>query len=369
MKDRVAFVDYLRAVACFMVMLVHASENFYGADASGLAGNVSMLANEANRFWVAFYDGGISRTAVPLFMIVSAFLLVPMKQGVSMGQFYKRRFMRILPPFFTFMLLYIFLPLAWGGISLEQSLADFRMILFNFPSMAGHLWFMYPLISLYLIIPVVSPWLEKATAKEERIFLALFVLSTFTPWIHRYISPEIWGECFWNGFSALWYCSGYLGYLVLAHYVRFHLNWSRRKKLAVGWSCFIGGAAFTAWSFWFKGEPGVLIETPMLEWAWEFCTPNVLLAAFGLFLVFTCIEKKETPAIVAETSRLSFGMYLIHMFFLAPIASFFVAGDSAEPLIHVSLAIPAIAILSYICCWVSVKLLSYLPGSKYFIGC
>jgi peptidoglycan/LPS O-acetylase OafA/YrhL len=95
----------------------------------------------------------------------------------------------------------------------------------------------------------------------------------------------------------------------------------------------------------------------------------VLLAAFGLFLVFTCIEKKETPAIVAETSRLSFGMYLIHMFFLAPIASFFVAGDSAEPLIHVSLAIPAIAILSYVCCWVSVKLLSYLPGSKYFIGC
>lgn len=56
MKDRIVFVDYVRMVACFMGMLVHASENFYGADASGLAGNVSMLANEANRFWVAFYD-------------------------------------------------------------------------------------------------------------------------------------------------------------------------------------------------------------------------------------------------------------------------------------------------------------------------
>ena len=87
MKDRIVFVDYLRVVACFMVMFVHASENFYGADASGLAGNVSMLANEANRFWVAFYDGGIGRVAVPLFMIVSAFLLVPVSQGVTMGQF------------------------------------------------------------------------------------------------------------------------------------------------------------------------------------------------------------------------------------------------------------------------------------------
>ena len=211
MKDRIVVVDYIRVIACFMVMLVHASENFYGADSSGLAGPASMLANEANRFWVAFYDGGLGRVAVPLFMIVSAFLLVPVKQGVTMGQFYRKRFMRILPPFFFFMVLYTFLPLAWGGMSLEQSMGDMKMWLFNFPSMAGHLWFMYPLISLYLIIPVVSPWLEKATAKDERIFLGLFALSTFTPWIHRFISSEIWGECFWNGFSALWYCSGYLG--------------------------------------------------------------------------------------------------------------------------------------------------------------
>ena len=47
---RIAFIDWIRVVACFMVMLVHASENFYAADTSGLAGNVSMLANESNRF-------------------------------------------------------------------------------------------------------------------------------------------------------------------------------------------------------------------------------------------------------------------------------------------------------------------------------
>ena len=61
-KIRIDFADWIRVIACFMVMLVHASENFYGADASGLAGNMSMLANEANRFWVAFFDGGLGRT-------------------------------------------------------------------------------------------------------------------------------------------------------------------------------------------------------------------------------------------------------------------------------------------------------------------
>ena len=160
-------------VACFLVMLVHASENFYAADASGLAGNVSMLVNEQNRFWVAFYDGTLGRISVPLFMLASAFLLVPLKPGVRMVDFYKRRFKRVLPPMIVFMLLYTFLPLLWGQMTWEQSWTDFTMLPFTFPSMAGHLWFMYPLISLYLIMPVVSPWLERASARDERLFLCI----------------------------------------------------------------------------------------------------------------------------------------------------------------------------------------------------
>ena len=85
-REHVVFVDYIRVIACFLVMLVHASENFYGTEnAVGLASNMSQLLNESNRFWVAFYDGFCGRISVPLFMIVSAFLLVPMKSGVSMG--------------------------------------------------------------------------------------------------------------------------------------------------------------------------------------------------------------------------------------------------------------------------------------------
>ena len=367
-ETRIAFIDYIRVVACFMVMLVHASENFYAADPSGLAGNVSMLSNEANRLWVSFYDGGISRTAVPLFIIVSAFLLVPMKSGITMSQFYRRRFLRILPPMAVFMLLYCLLPLAWGGMTWEQSIADLRMLPFNFPSMAGHLWFMYPLISLYLIIPVVSPWLERANKRDELIFIGIFAFTTLTPWLHRFVSAELWGECFWNGFSAFWYCSGYLGYLVMAHYIRQHLDWNRSKRLRIGVLCFLVGAVFTAWSFWWKGVPGQLIETPMLEWAWEFCTPNVLCATFGLFLLFTCIHRPKAPAIVTQLSKLSFGMYLMHLFFLAPIASRIVAGDSSNPLLPVWIAIPVIAMLTFLCCAITTRLLALLPGSKYIIG-
>ncbi len=366
--ERVVFVDYIRVIACLLVMLVHASENFYGADSSGLAGPVSMLANESNRFWVSLYDGFMGRISVPLFMIVSAFLLVPLKPGMTMGQFYRRRFMRILPPFIIFLIAYSLLPLAWGGLTWEQSLDYLKNLVFNFPMIAGHLWFMYPLISLYIIIPVVSPWLERASARDERIFLGFFVASTFMPWLRTYVTPELWGECFWNRFGMMWYCSGYLGYLVLAHYVRFHINWDRAKRLRIGALCFLIGAAFSGWSFWWKGEPGVVMSTPLLEWSWEFCTPNVLLASFGAFLLFSCIDKPTAPRWITELSRLSFGMYLMHMFFLQPIAGAIVAGNPASPLLPVWLAVPCIALATFVCCVIATKLLSLLPGSKYTVG-
>ena len=360
MKERIPFVDWLRAVACFMVMLVHASENFYGVvtekaiasipdgaeklagfatNTGGMAGDKAVLLNEANRFWVAFYDGGLARTCVPLFMIVSAFLLVPMKSGVTMSQFYKRRFLRILPPMIIFMLLYAILPVLWGEMTFDDTLRILPTLPFNFPENAGHLWFMYPLISLYLIIPIVSPWLEHASAKDERIFIGIFVVSTFIPWLHLFVAPELWGECFWNRYSMLWYCSGYLGYLVVAHYIRFHLNWNRNKRLTIGTVCFVIGAVFTAWSFWWKGEPLNPIATPELEWSWEFCTPNVLLATFGAFLLFSCIGSKVdgTPSehykapLVTEIAKLSYGMYLMHIFFLSNIASAIVQDNPHPP--------------------------------------
>ena len=367
-NGRITFVDYIRVIACFMVMLVHASENFYGADSSGLAGNMSMLATESNRFWVSFWDGGVSRTAVPLFMIVSAFLLVPMKPGMSMTDFYKRRFMRILPPFIVFLLLYTFLPLLWGGMSWDQSLNDLRLLPWNFPSMGGHLWFMYPLLGLYLFIPIISPWLERATAKEERIFIGIFVFTTFIPFFHRFVNAELWGECFWNEFTLFWYFSGYIGYLVLAHYIRVHLQWNRSKRFWVGIASFAVGAVFTAWSFWLKGAPGVLIATPDIEWAWQFCTPNVLLATFGAFLLFTCIEQRQAPALITDLGKLSFGMYLMHMFYLAFFAGLLIGGDRANPLLPVWLCIPVIAVLTFVSSAVTAKVLSLLPGSKYYIG-
>ena len=183
---RIVFLDYVRVFACFLVMVVHASENFYGAPGStDMVGPQAFLANESDRLWVSIYDG-FSRMAVPLFIIVSAFLLAPMKEGQTMWQFYRRRCIRILPPFFIFMILYSTLPMLWGQIDGATSIKDLSRIFLNFPTLAGHLWFMYPLISIYLFIPIISPWLSRVTVKEERFFIGLFLLSTCMPYLNRW---------------------------------------------------------------------------------------------------------------------------------------------------------------------------------------
>lgn len=360
---RIAFLDFVRVFACFLVMLVHASENFYGAEgATDMVGPQSFLKNETDRLWVSVYDG-FSRMSVPLFMIVSAFLLAPMKEGQSTWQFYLRRFSRILPPMFIFMLLYSTLPMLWGQIDGQTSLTDLSRICLNFPTLAGHLWFMYPLIGLYLFIPIISPWLSKATPREERFFIGLFLLSTCIPFLNRWCG-EVWGQCFWNEYHMLWNFSGYLGYLVLAHYIRVHLTWSRCKRLVIGGVLMVVGATLTIWSFYVQAVPGVLLVTPEIELGWAFCTLNCVMLTAGTFLLFTCIKMENPPRIIADMSRLSYGMYLMHIFWLGLWVTVF-KHNMAMPTVA---AIPCIAVATFVCCYVTTKLISYIPGSKWVIG-
>ena len=360
---RIVFLDYVRVFACFLVMLVHASENFYGAAGStDMVGPQAMLQNEADRLWVSVYDG-FSRMSVPLFMIVSAFLLVPMKEELTSWQFYRKRFIRVVPPMFAFMVLYSTLPLLWGQIDTATSLKDLSRIFLNFPTLAGHLWFMFPLIGIYLFIPMISPWLRKASAREELFFIVLFLISTCMPYLNRWFG-ELWGQCFWNEYHLLWYFSGYLGYLVLAHYIRTHLNWSRRKRLVLGSLSMIAGAVITILSFYVQAVPGQIHSTPVLEVGWAFCTINCVLLTAGTFILFTCIERRESPKIVEDVSRLSYGMYLMHIFWLGLWVTVF-KQNLELPTVA---AILCIAICTFASSYVATKFISFIPGSKWIIG-
>ena len=81
------------------------------------------------------------------------------------------------------------------------------------------------------------------------------------------------GTVFLERISHVMVFSGYLGYLVLAHYIRVHLTWGRSLRLRVGFLLMLVGAAATIWSFYVQAVPGVVHSTPVIEVGWAFLYP------------------------------------------------------------------------------------------------
>lgn len=353
-EERIVFLDYLRIFACFLVMMVHASEAFYGV------GETPILS-ESHKLWIAIWDG-MSRISVPLFVITSAYLLVPMSGAQSWSDFFKRRFLRIIPPMAVFMVIYALLSVWQEGWTWKDAFVALCQLPLNFPMNAFHLWFMYPLIGLYLLIPILSPWLRVATAKQERIFLYLWTLTTCMPFINKF-HGDVFGQCWWNQYYMLYDFSGYPGYLVLGHYIRYHIDWSTIKRRTVGLTCLTGGTAFTILSFYIQAEPGTPQLVSDLEIAWCFCIINCVVATFGAFLLFTTIKRECFGyGLVKDMSIKSYGMYLMHMLWLP----FWVS--VVQPHMNVGVAIPLICILTFVSCYITSKLISYIPKSKWIIG-
>lgn len=87
---REVWVDWMRVIACFMVMLIHCTEPFY------LGGDGALVLTKSDAFWASFIDSAV-RMCVPLFVIASSYLLFPTKY--SSGEFLKKRTLRIVVPF------------------------------------------------------------------------------------------------------------------------------------------------------------------------------------------------------------------------------------------------------------------------------
>lgn len=354
MKQRIVFLDYLRAVACFLVVMVHANEACYGS------GPVP-LPTADHALWIALWDG-ISRISVPLFIMTSSYLLAPMPEGMAWSAFFKRRFLRVVPPMFVFMAVYSVFPALIGRQSWAEAFDTLWRIPLNFPENAFQLWFMYPLLGLYLLIPFLSPWLRNATARQEQLFLALWAVTLCMPLVNRWYG-EVFGQCWWNQYYMLYDFSGYPGYLVLGHYIKTHIRWSSRRRLMVGVPCLLAGWLFTVLSFWLQARPGQPQQLADLEFAWCFCIINCAVATFGAFLIFTTIRMPgRLYGTVKSISLNSYGLYLMHLLWLALWAPLLL------PLLPLGAAIPAIAVATWLSSYAATRLVAMLPFGRWIVG-
>ena len=363
-SKRIVFLDWLRVVACFMVMVVHSCEPFY-FDADG---NTCFLS-AGDAFWACWIDSAV-RAAVPLFVMASSFLLFPLKRDT--GAFFRRRFVRVLIPFFVWSAVYT---VAWKG--------DWVQLAFNFPmATGGHMWFVPMLCGLYLLMPLLSPWAEAATEREVRGWLLLWLATTTLPFVRLLWStcfgepmfgavPYLWGECPWNHFGALYYVSGFFGYLLLGLYFRRfvpELSWRRTLALAV--PLWIVGMAIVGGVFYARiPGPPFPVTRPYalavsLEASWEFCSTGVALTVAAYFLVLRKLNAAGWfhARIVRPLAEASYGTYLLHMLVLTSVVAFY------RPRLDTPLTIAATAATSFVISSLASCLLRRIPVVGRFIA-
>ena len=346
-------LDILRVIACYMVIQIHTGEFYY-------IGNMGLTLNTADASWVGWYNS-LCRVCVPLFVMISGFYLFPV---IDTSAFFKKRMSRVAIPFILWCILYAFYYYFMGQIDLQTALTNILKIPVNYGVEIGHLWFVYMLLGLYLIAPIISPWVQSASRGVIEFYLTLWGIAFSLPYIHL-IFPEIWGEAFWNHTPMLYYFSGFLGYVVLANYIkRFHMQ-QRPGHYALGVVLIIAGYAITTFGFLHHLPTEKYVNT--LELTWGFETINVAMMTAGVFLLFKNIAIKNPSAplakLVLDIAAKSYGIYLAHIMVLnawhATLDKYF---DTA------AIKIPLIALSTFITVYIGIKILSYLPKSKWLVG-
>nr|WP_068888923.1 acyltransferase family protein [Pedobacter panaciterrae] len=322
-KDHHAWIDILRIFACFLVVLSHSSDPFIG-----------QFENNYSEFVNGSLLGSIVRSCVPLFIMISGYLLLSENLN-NMAAFYNKRAKRLIIPFVTWSVLlpilyFLYVNYTSPGLSsdLEKNGftagATWKNIYFsvlNFNYATTVLWYMYMLFGLYLFLPIIGSWLQNTSKKNIQCYLIIWVFTLFLPYIEQ-IAPAlgysgnfgnygILGVCDWNIQGTFYYFSGYMGYMVLAHYLRtYPLTWSWKVTLLVALILFSVGFAIT-----FLGTLSVL-KSPIdryknIEVVWNFVGINVFLMTVSIFIVFQKINVKKRPW-VTKLSSLTLGVYLCH---------------------------------------------------------
>lgn len=372
--QRLYWVDVLRLVAMLMVIAAHCVDIY----------NATPQDDPMNSFWGVFI-GSLMRPSVPLFAMMTGLLLLPIRE--SAAEFYKRRIPRVLIPMVLWSAVYYLIPWLTGVAGLDKSvittlfpfefspsqdagdaMRNIARIPFTFNGYTTHMWYLYMLIGLYLLMPFFSAWVEKRDSTMTNTYLLLWLCSLTLPYLKQLIAPNLFGECAWNEFGTFYYFAGFAGYLLLGHILARRHHMPLRRIIAMGVMLYISGYIITYTGYASMAVQYSYEEAPeLLELFWQFCSPNVVLMALGIFLVVQRINitSPRLQSLLAATTRCSFGTYLMHYIFIGPVILLLTPLGMPTPL-----CVMASVIIVFGICW-SLTALIYkaLPrAARYIVG-
>lgn len=277
---RQSYLDNLRAVACIAVILLH------------ISGPYLYTTSNIVEFQLVNFLHSLSRFCVPIFLMISGALLLGKKHYWM--QFYKDRLAKIIKPLVFWSVFYILLYLSIivfvdKSLSWEVTIDLIESSVVN--GAAYHLWYMYLIIAIYLVLPFLSNFNQRFYTKHV-FFLVLI-------WLFVLVLAQ-----FVSGYKTVAWLRlgiGYFGYLILGYYCA-KLNLSLLSSVLIFMLGLIGTFL-----------PNYLSVSLDYKW-YYYLNINVVLLSSGLFLIFKSLEFNSN--ILNLIAQKSFGIYFIHLFFI-----------------------------------------------------
>ena len=290
MEERKSYIDVLRILAIFSVILLHCNTNFFPI-ASLYPQREWLLANCIN---------AISRFGVPIFFMISGYLLLSEDSSNNIGKFYKKRLLRILPPFFIWNMVYYVILCIKGQA--RPFPYDFFLRMMH-QSISYHFWFVYMIISFYIFTPFFKKMILNCTQKQLWLLLFMILLpTTIFPLLNKII-----GVWFFT-FSPI--IEGYFGYFLLG-YLLGHFNFPKKYQYIFYIVALICIPIVILGTYY--GSTTEKIDT-FFNGGYQFNSYFIASAIF-LFVKYNMPKIKYTKTVELLTllGNLSFGLYLCHV--------------------------------------------------------
>ena len=342
MSNRLIWIDLIKIFSMFAVIILHAaSPILYRLNhidfTDWMSGNI--------------YEGMV-RMAVPLFFMVSGVLLLGSKKEESLTSFFKKRFSKVVIPLVVWSFIYILISKYSHGKDIDIITHIFYS--FNKPQYY-HLWFMYAILGIYLILPILKIFIQNSSKELQVYFVAIwFVAAIVLPFFNHFHLIQLWVK------SHLPMMVGYMGYLVLGYLLaQIKLN----KKIL-----------FTALLFIILASTATIYGTYYLSFeAKKFVGyfhsnfgPLTFILAVSYFIVLRYIGEKflgnyhRLSQTITLISASSLGIYLVHPIFLRVFnkLGFNVFAGPAY------LMVPAVALGTFIASFIVIYLIQKIPVVK-----
>ncbi len=292
MSGRKTCYAVLRAVSCMAIVLMHTlniSEILYRDKISGIEQRTA-LTGVYCLMW-----------SVPVFVMVTGALLLDPDKNISISKIFSKYILRVcLALVFAVLFFAVFDDLMNGdGISVKTFSSALLKLIEG--KSWSHLWYLYLLIGLYLLLPAYRAVAANVSEKEYRYLLAIFV-------IFLLVLPQLEYGGFKPGFT-IQISAVYTFYFFAGHALS---SGKIRIPVYAGVLLFLAGGILGA-IFSFLGGTYLPGYTDPHLGTYSF--PTVAMQAVGLFAALYSMKEKEAK-IWNFLDANSFGIYLIHLIFL-----------------------------------------------------